>query len=372
MRWRDVADDGQVVGDEQVGQAELALEVLQEVDDLRPHRDVERRHGLVGDDEVGLQGQRPGDADALSLTAGEGVRVTIGGVGGQPASLEQRDDLIAGGLRRLHHGRGRRAARRRAASTDHPRVQRGVRVLEHQLHVAAAGAARSPVVVGDVGALEAGSRPRPGRCGAARRGRRSSCPIRTRRRGRASRPGGRSNDTSSTAWTHLRLAGPRTRCGRRGSARDAVGLDDAFLASAPAGRAGAPAFPSRRHRLRRRDAPAAAARRRGSRRRGGRSSAGQRFQSSAARAGSRRRRAGSGRRSRSPAGGRRRSGGAPSMETRRSSTMSSAGRRAQQARRSRDVPAWRRGRRRGRPRRSCRRTSRRRGRRRRRRRRGRG
>ena len=40
---RDVAHDGQVVGDEQVGDAELALEVLEQVDDLRPHRHVEGR-----------------------------------------------------------------------------------------------------------------------------------------------------------------------------------------------------------------------------------------------------------------------------------------------------------------------------------------
>ena len=38
----DVAHDGEVVRDEQVGQAELVLEVLQQVDDLRLDRDVER------------------------------------------------------------------------------------------------------------------------------------------------------------------------------------------------------------------------------------------------------------------------------------------------------------------------------------------
>src|SRR5205807_6097661 len=64
-----VADDRQVVGDEQVGQVELVLEVLQEVHDLRLDRDVERGDGLVGDDEGGVQDQGAGDADALPLAA---------------------------------------------------------------------------------------------------------------------------------------------------------------------------------------------------------------------------------------------------------------------------------------------------------------
>ena len=33
---------------------ELALEVLQQVEDLRLHGDVERRGGLVGDEQAGL------------------------------------------------------------------------------------------------------------------------------------------------------------------------------------------------------------------------------------------------------------------------------------------------------------------------------
>ena len=71
----DVLDDAHVVGDEQVGQAELALEVLQQVEDLRLDRHVERRDRLVADDEVGLEDERPGDPDALALAAGELVRI---------------------------------------------------------------------------------------------------------------------------------------------------------------------------------------------------------------------------------------------------------------------------------------------------------
>ena len=80
----DVADDGEVVRDEQVGERELLLQLLEQVDDLRLDRDVERRDRLVRHDEVGVQGQRPGQADALALAAGELVRVAAGRVRGRP------------------------------------------------------------------------------------------------------------------------------------------------------------------------------------------------------------------------------------------------------------------------------------------------
>ena len=49
---RDLVDHREVVGDEDVRQLELALQVLQQVEDLRLDRDVERRHGLVADDQL--------------------------------------------------------------------------------------------------------------------------------------------------------------------------------------------------------------------------------------------------------------------------------------------------------------------------------
>src|SRR5215217_1141493 len=60
----DVLDDGEVVGDEEVGQTELLLEVFEEVDDLGLDRDVEGGDRFVADDEVGVGGEGAGDADA--------------------------------------------------------------------------------------------------------------------------------------------------------------------------------------------------------------------------------------------------------------------------------------------------------------------
>ena len=63
-------DDAHVVGHEDVGQPELALEVLEQVEDLRLDRHVERGHGLVAHDELGLEDERAGDPDPLALDPG--------------------------------------------------------------------------------------------------------------------------------------------------------------------------------------------------------------------------------------------------------------------------------------------------------------
>ena len=47
-------DDREIVGDEQVGEAKLVLQVVEQVDDLRADAHVQRAHRLVADDEAGL------------------------------------------------------------------------------------------------------------------------------------------------------------------------------------------------------------------------------------------------------------------------------------------------------------------------------
>ncbi len=70
----DVLHDGQVVGDEHDGDAQLLLQPGQQVEDLRLDRHVERRRGLVRDDETWLQGECGGDAHPLPLAARQLVR----------------------------------------------------------------------------------------------------------------------------------------------------------------------------------------------------------------------------------------------------------------------------------------------------------
>ena len=97
------------------------------------------RDRLVGDDEVGVERERPGDADALALAAGELVRVAVGVVRVEPDGREQLADPLAPlGLRRRR--RGSSSGSPTIAADGHPRVEAGVRVLEDHLHPARAAA----------------------------------------------------------------------------------------------------------------------------------------------------------------------------------------------------------------------------------------
>ena len=77
----DMAHDQQIVGDEQIGQAEFFLQLGEHVDDLRLDRHVQRGDRLVADDEVRVDRERAGDADALALAAGKFVGVAGGMLG---------------------------------------------------------------------------------------------------------------------------------------------------------------------------------------------------------------------------------------------------------------------------------------------------
>src|SRR5262249_42717874 len=133
---RDVPDDRQVVRDENVGEIELVLQSLHQVDDLRLDGDVQGRDRLVPDDYLRVEREAPCDADALALTAGELVRVAVDVLGVETDDVQQL----------LHPAapvtpRGCLGMDVEGLTDDvthrHPRVERGVRVLEHHLNVPA-------------------------------------------------------------------------------------------------------------------------------------------------------------------------------------------------------------------------------------------
>ena len=70
------------MGDQQIGQGLLFPQVQQQIDDLGLNGHIQRRNGLVAQQQPGLHRQRTGDADALAHTAGElvGIAVDAGGV----------------------------------------------------------------------------------------------------------------------------------------------------------------------------------------------------------------------------------------------------------------------------------------------------
>ena len=88
----------EVVGDEEVRKVVLALELAEEIQDLRLDRDVEGRDGLVEDDEARLGRERAGDRDALALPAGHLGWTATQELGAEPDELEQLDDARRAGL----------------------------------------------------------------------------------------------------------------------------------------------------------------------------------------------------------------------------------------------------------------------------------
>ena len=99
--------------------AALGDQVGDQVEDLSLDGDVERRGRLVGDQQVGLAGQRHGDGDALALAAGELVRIGIDALRriGKADAIEQGDRFVAR-LRR----RTSRVCRRSGSATWRPIV----------------------------------------------------------------------------------------------------------------------------------------------------------------------------------------------------------------------------------------------------------
>ena len=80
--------------------AELAAQAGHDFEHLRLNRHVERRGGLVGDQELGVAGHGHGDHDALSHTTGELVRVVVDAALrlGDTDHLQQLDGARGGGL----------------------------------------------------------------------------------------------------------------------------------------------------------------------------------------------------------------------------------------------------------------------------------
>ena len=131
---RDVPDQRQVVGDEQVADPEFALQSREQVEHLRLYGQVERAGRLVADDQPGPQHQRPGDGDALALAAGELARVAVGGVRVQADAVQGCLHLGARG-RRARPAMGDQRFHEGLPDRTHG-VQRSVRVLEDDLDLA--------------------------------------------------------------------------------------------------------------------------------------------------------------------------------------------------------------------------------------------
>ena len=138
----DLADDGQVVRDEEHGEAVAIAQFAEKMEDLGLYGYVEGGGGLVGDEQARAVDDGHRDEDALALAAGELV-----GIVGEAALGFGQVDVAHGGEDALAHLGARGGGSVDAdglgdlRSDGHYRVQGGHRLLEDHGDIAAAAAA---------------------------------------------------------------------------------------------------------------------------------------------------------------------------------------------------------------------------------------
>jgi hypothetical protein len=72
-----VSSRGEIMSDEQDGQLSFPLQVGEEIQDPHANGDVEHGCGFVGDQQIRVDGEGPGDRDALTLSTGELMWVPV-------------------------------------------------------------------------------------------------------------------------------------------------------------------------------------------------------------------------------------------------------------------------------------------------------
>ena len=82
----DFLDDIHLVGDDHHGDAQLLVQLLQQIQNRQGRGGVQGGGGLVAEQDLRVVGQGAGDGDALLLAAGE-----LGGVG--PGPVAQADQV---------------------------------------------------------------------------------------------------------------------------------------------------------------------------------------------------------------------------------------------------------------------------------------
>ena len=133
-----LGDDAEIVRDQNHRHAALGNEVCDQIEDLSLDGDVERRGRLIGDQHVGLAGQRHGNGHALPLAPGELVRIGIDAFRriGKPDTIEQGDGFLACLCRRAIGVAPQRLGHLTADRVH--RIERGHRLLEDHADAIAA------------------------------------------------------------------------------------------------------------------------------------------------------------------------------------------------------------------------------------------
>ena len=153
---RGLGDHAEVVGDQDDRGAEALLELQHQVQDLGLDGDVERGRRLVGDQDLGVAGERHRDHHPLAHAAGELVRILADAASrlGDPHQLQHLGRAPERG--RLREALVERQRLGDLAADGQHRVERGHRLLEdHRDLVAADPAHLGPAQPEQVAALEA-------------------------------------------------------------------------------------------------------------------------------------------------------------------------------------------------------------------------
>src|SRR5690349_20948535 len=136
------------MGDEKIRQPELALQILEQIDDLGLDRDIERRHRLVQDHDVRTERERACDRDALALSSGKLWWAAVCLFSRKADRDEQFSDplwiVAAVNAKRL----------RNHLMHGHSWIERCIRILEHHLKLAALGTQQRRTHGGDVIVLQ--------------------------------------------------------------------------------------------------------------------------------------------------------------------------------------------------------------------------
>ena len=151
-----LGDNRQIVRDQHHRHPALLDQLDEEIEDLALHGDVERRGRLVGDQQIGLAGERGGDHRALPLPARQLMRVGVKPRRrvGDADAFQQFAGALAGGP--FAHPEMLAQGLAHLPPDGQQRVQRGHRLLEHHGDPAAAQSAHLAVAHSQqVGAVEA-------------------------------------------------------------------------------------------------------------------------------------------------------------------------------------------------------------------------
>jgi hypothetical protein len=129
---------------EKVSQSKVSLQLGEKVDDLCPHADVEGGHRLVGHDELRMQRQGAGNANALALSSAEFVGEALQDRFVEADGAEEFDDAGASSTIRVSTPRSGSvwvSVNEEGLGDDlfdaETGIERGERILKDDLHIAA-------------------------------------------------------------------------------------------------------------------------------------------------------------------------------------------------------------------------------------------